>query len=182
MPVFSKSKALPILNHPCMKISLIVAMASNRAIGLNNQMPWHLSADLKRFKKITMGSPILMGRKTFESIGRPLPGRMNLVLTRNPAYAPEGCVVVHDLETAIWTGCRAHREVFVIGGADLYEALLPRAETIYLTEISKAFPGDTFFPELALSEWVEVEREEVEDDMDAGFSYSFLRLDRKTER
>jgi dihydrofolate reductase len=164
-----------------MKISLIVAMASNRAIGLNNKMPWHLSADLKRFKKITMGSPILMGRKTFESIGRPLPGRMNIVLTRNPAYAPEGCTVVHDLDTAIWTGCREHREIFVIGGADLYEALLPRAETIYLTEINKAFPGDTFFPELDIGEWSEADREDVEDDADAGFSYSFLRMDRKRQ-
>ncbi|MGR8942580.1 MAG: dihydrofolate reductase, partial [Gammaproteobacteria bacterium] len=86
-----------------MKISLIVAMASNRVIGLNNKMPWHLPADLKRFRKITMGSPILMGRKTFESIGRPLPGRTNIVLTRNPACTQEGCVVVNDLETAIWT-------------------------------------------------------------------------------
>ncbi|MBL1263077.1 dihydrofolate reductase [Methylomicrobium sp. RS1] len=161
-----------------MKISLIVAMASNRAIGLNNKMPWHLSADLKHFKKITMGSPILMGRKTFESIGRPLPGRTNIILTRNPAYAPEGCVVVHDLDTAIRTGCREHGEIFVIGGADLYEALLPRAETIYLTQIKKAFPGDTFFPELDMSEWSEVDREDVENDADAGFSYSFLRLDR----
>ncbi|EIC28358.1 MULTISPECIES: dihydrofolate reductase [Methylomicrobium] len=161
-----------------MKISLIVAMASNRAIGLNNQMPWHLSADLKHFKKITMGSPILMGRKTFESIGRPLPGRTNIILTRNPAYAPEGCVVARDLETAIRTGCRDHGEIFVAGGSDLYEALLPRAETIYLTKIGKAFPGDTFFPELDMSEWMETEREDVEDDAAAGFRYSFLRLDR----
>jgi dihydrofolate reductase len=163
-----------------MKISLIVAMASNRVIGLNNKMPWHLSADLKRFKKITMGSPILMGRKTFESIGRPLPGRTNIILTRNPAYTQEGCVVVNDLETAIWTGCRNSGEIFVIGGSDLYAALLPRAETIYLTEIRKEFPGDTFFPALDMNNWSEVEREDVDDDRDdAGFGYSFLRLDRK---
>jgi dihydrofolate reductase len=165
-----------------MKISLIVAMASNRAIGLNNKMPWHLSADLKRFKKITMGSPILMGRKTFESIGHPLPGRTNIVLTRNPAYTQEGCVIVNDLETAIWTGCRHAGEIFVIGGADLYQVLLPRAETIYLTEIKKKFRGDTFFPELDMNGWAETEREDVADDAKSGFSYSFLRLDRKTKR
>jgi dihydrofolate reductase len=179
MFIFSKPKAPQILNHPSMKISLIVAMASNRAIGLNNKMPWHLPADLKRFKKITMGSPILMGRKTFESIGRPLPGRTNIVLTRNPAYTQEGCVVVNDLETAIWTGCRNHGEIFVIGGSDLYQALLPKARTIYLTEIQKEFPGDTFFPELDRSEWSETEREDVDDDAGAGFGYRFLQLERK---
>ena len=162
-----------------MKISLIVAMASNRVIGLNNKMPWHLSADLKRFKKITMGSPILMGRKTFESIGRPLPGRTNIILTRNPAYTQEGCVVANDLETALQTGCQSAGEIFVIGGSDLYQALLPRAGTIYLTEIKKEFPGDTFFPKVDMREWLEVEREDVDDDEEAGFSYSFLRLDRK---
>ncbi len=163
-----------------MKISLIVAMASNRTIGLNNKMPWHLSADLKRFKTITMGSPILMGRKTFESIGRPLPGRTNIILSRNPAYTQAGCVVVNDLETAIWTGCRNSGEIFVIGGCDLYEALLPRAETIYLTEIRREFAGDTFFPELNMEAWVEAEREDVED-ADADFCYSFLRLNRKIQ-
>src|SRR5512136_2076167 len=98
-----------------MKISLIVAMASNRAIGLNNQMPWHLSADLKKFKKITMGAPILMGRKTYESIGRPLPGRTNIIISRNPDYRQEGCLVFNDIEKAL-AYCRDAEEVFVIGG------------------------------------------------------------------
>lgn len=163
-----------------MKISLIVAMSSNRVIGLDNKMPWHLPADLKRFRKITMGSPILMGRKTFESIGRPLPGRTNIILSRNPAYSQECCVVVNDLDTAIWTGCRIAGEIFVIGGSDLYGLLLPRATTIYLTEIRQAFPGDTFFPELDTNEWTEEEREDIDDDAEVGFSYSFVRLVRLT--
>lgn len=162
-----------------MKISLIVAMASNRVIGLNNKMPWRLSADLKRFKQITLGAPILMGRKTFESIGRPLPGRTNIILSRNPAYAQDGCIVVNDLETALWTGGRHGDELFVIGGADLYRELLPRADKLYMTEIKRAFPGDTFFPEWNPDEWEEVAREEIDDNVAAGFGYRFLRLERR---
>lgn len=162
-----------------MKISLIVAMASNRVIGLNNKMPWHLSADLKRFKQITMGAPILMGRKTFESIGRPLPGRANIILSRNPAYLQDGCIVVNDLETALWTGKRHGDELFVIGGADLYREMLPRADRLYMTEIKRAFAGDTFFPEWNPDEWEEVAREEIDDDVAAGFGYRFLRLERR---
>lgn len=154
-------------------------MASNRVIGLNNKMPWHLSADLKRFKQITMGAPILMGRKTFESIGRPLPGRVNIILSRNPAYEQDGCIVVNDLETALWTGKRHGDELFVIGGADLYREMLPRADRLYMTEIKRAFAGDTFFPEWNPDEWEEVAREEIDDDVAAGFGYRFLRLERR---
>src|SRR5690554_4907585 len=116
-----------------MKISLIVAMSSNRVIGIDNRLPWHLSADLKKFKSITMGSPILMGRKTYESIGRPLPGRTNIVITRNPDYRPSGCEVYNDIESAM-ASCRNHNEIFVIGGATFYEAMLPIADSLYLTE------------------------------------------------
>lgn len=155
-------------------------MASNRVIGLNNKMPWHLSADLKRFKQITLGAPILMGRKTFESIGRPLPGRANIILSRNPAYEQDGCIVVNDLETALWTGGRHGDELFVIGGADLYREMLPRADRLYMTEIKRAFAGDTFFPEWNPDEWEEIAREEIDDDVAAGFGYRFLRLERRT--
>jgi dihydrofolate reductase len=161
-----------------MKISLIAAMASNRVIGNNNSMPWHLSADLKKFKKITMGSPILMGRKTYESIGRTLPGRTNIILSRNPEYLQEGCLVFNDVETAIKKGCESAGEIFVIGGADLYAAILPSADTLYLTIINRYFQGDTFFPEIDLNHWSEVERENIDDDPDAAFSYSFLKLER----
>ena len=164
-----------------MKISLIVAMASNRVIGLNNKMPWHLSADLKKFKKITMGSPILMGRKTHESIGKPLPGRANIIISRNLDYRQEGCLVFNDLKTALDQTCTNAEEIFVIGGSDLYEAILPMADAIYLTLINKVFEGDTFFPEIDFNVWSEVEREDIKDDPDAVFSYSFLKLE-KTNR
>ena len=161
-----------------MKISLIVAMASNRVIGLNNQMPWHLSADLKKFKKITMGSPILMGRKTYESIGRPLPGRTNMIVSRNPQYRQDGCLVFNDLETALKKGCENADEIFVIGGSDLYEAILPIADAIYLTIINREFQGDAFFPDIDLNDWSEVERENINDDPDVAFSYSFLKFEK----
>lgn len=160
-----------------MKIALIVAMASNRAIGLNNQMPWHLSADLKRFKKITMGAPILMGRKTYESIGRLLPGRTNIIISRNPAYSQPGCLVFNDVAKAL-DHCRDVEQVFVIGGADFYTTMLPVADTLYLTQIHREFPGDTFFPELDPGQWLEVEREDIHDDPDVAFSYSFLKLEK----
>jgi dihydrofolate reductase len=160
-----------------MKISLIVAMSSNRAIGLDGQMPWHLSADLKRFKQITMGHPILMGRLTFESIGRALPGRTNIVVSRNPDYRPEGCLVVDSVEAAISQGCQLDDEVFVIGGSTLYEATLPIASTLYITQINQDFEGDTFFPDFDRNNWAEVEREEVIDDK-VSFDFSFLRLNK----
>ncbi|MGZ8199617.1 MAG: dihydrofolate reductase [Methylosarcina sp.] len=164
-----------------MKITLIVAMTSDRVIGLKNKMPWHLPADLKRFRKITMGSPILMGRKTFESIGKPLPGRTNIIISRNPEYRQAGCLVFNDLEKAIKAGCQLAGEIFVIGGSDLYEATLPMARTLYLTEIKKDFPGDTFFPEIDPDEWTEQEREDIRNDPTAGFDYSFLKWVRRDQ-
>lgn len=160
-----------------MKISLIVAMATNRAIGLNNKMPWHLSADLKKFKQITMGSPILMGRKTYESIGRPLPGRTNIIISRNSAYKQSGCVVFNSIEVAI-DACQQYDEIFVIGGATFYEAMLPVADKLYLTEINKIFDADTFFPTIDRNEWREIAREDVSDDPLVDFSYSFITLER----
>ena len=161
-----------------MKISLIVAMASNRAIGLNNQMPWHLSADLKRFKQVTMGHPIIMGRLTFEAIGKPLPGRTNIIVSRNKAYQQEGCLIADSIESASYKACRLANEVFVIGGATLYKATLPVADNLFITQINQEFEGDTFFPEFDRSQWLEVEREDVTDDTQTGFSYSFLKFAR----
>ncbi|MFZ2168333.1 MAG: dihydrofolate reductase [Methylococcaceae bacterium] len=165
-----------------MKISLIVAMASNRVIGNSNVMPWHLSAGLKKVKQITMGSPIGMGRKSFESIGRALPGRTNIILSRNPEYQQDGCLVVNDIETALKKGCENAGEIFVIGGADLYEAILPIADALYLTIINREFEGDTFFPEIDMNEWSEVERETIHDDPDAAFSYSFLKFEKASSK
>jgi dihydrofolate reductase len=162
-----------------MKISLIVAMASNRVIGSDNKMPWHLSADLKRFKNITMGSPILMGRKTHESIGKALPGRTNIVISRNSNYQAQGCQVYSDIPSALdsFPECQ---EIFVIGGASLYETMLPKAHNIYLTQIHQPFSGDTYFPETDSNDWIEVEHQRIDNDPDVVFAYSFIKLKRKT--
>ncbi len=166
--------------HNCvsaMKLSLIVAMSNNRVIGADNGMPWHLSADLKRFKSLTWGKPILMGRKTHESIGRPLPGRKNIVLTRDPEYRAEGCAIAHSLAEALALAGKAE-ELMVIGGSSLYEPLLPEADRLYLTLIEREFKGDTFFPSFAMGEWRIVEGETVDDDPTVDFTYRFLVLDR----
>jgi len=160
-----------------MKLSLIVAMATNRTIGINKQMPWHLSADLKQFKKITMGHPIIMGRKTFESIGRPLPGRQNIVISRDISYQQEGCLVFNDLDAAV-QHCADQEEVFVIGGATLYAVTLERADRLYITQINQAFEGDTWFPEIDEADWLEVTREDINDDASVDFKYSFISYDR----
>ena len=162
-----------------MKISIIVAMASNRAIGLNNQMPWHLSADLKKFKAITMGAPILMGRKTHESIGRPLPGRDNIIISRNPDYQAHGCLVFNDIDQAL-EACQQYDEIFVIGGATFYEVMLPKANSLYLTQIDKVFAGDTYFPKIDGGQWKEVAREDIKGDDSVDFSYSFIKLEKQS--
>jgi dihydrofolate reductase len=161
-----------------MKLSLIVAMAENRTIGLNKEMPWHLSADLKKFKKITMGHPIIMGRKTFESIGKPLPGRKNIIISRNSNYLQEGCEVFNSLDSAL-ESCSKEEEIFVIGGATLYESILEKSDRLYITEIKKSFAGDTWFPEFDQNQWSEYQREDIDNDVRVDFSYSFVTYDRK---
>lgn len=163
-----------------MKISLIVAMASNQAIGLNGKMPWHLSADLKNFKKITLGYPIIMGRKTFESIGKPLPGRTNLIISRNSQYQAAGCITLMSLAQALDYASQQADNVFVIGGAEIYQAALPLAQTIYITEIHQSFPGDTFFPRFNRHQWIETQRQVIDNDPNVAFRYSFLTLEKLT--
>ena len=160
-----------------MKLSLIVAMDANHVIGHDNRLPWHLPADLKHFKATTLGKPILMGRKTWESIGRPLPGRTNIVITRNADYAADGCVVVHSLGEALRAAGGA-REVMVIGGAELYRQVLPQADTIYLTLVHGEFEGHTRFPDWQLDEWREIERIDHEPDDKNPHAYSFITLER----
>lgn len=162
-----------------MKISLIVAMSKNRVIGRDNKMPWHLSADLKRFRAITMNSPILMGRKTFESIGKPLDGRTNLILSKNINYQPQGCLVFQSLESALNEAKKYGEEVFIIGGATLYEIALPLAKRLYLTDIQAEFEGDTLFPEFDVNEWNEIACEQIDNDEKVDFSYRFLTLEKK---
>ena len=161
-----------------MKLSLIVAMSTNRVIGIDNRMPWHLSADLKHFRAVTWGKPILMGRKTYESIGRPLPGRENIVLTSDGNYQAEGCTVVGSLEEGLDVAAH-HPEVMIIGGSALYQAGLPLADRLYLTRIDQAFQGDTFFPEFDRSAWREVECQVVTDDPLVSFGYAFTVWDKK---
>lgn len=140
---------------------MIAAMGENRVIGAGGNIPWHLPADFKHFKELTMGHPIVMGRKTFESIGKPLPGRTNIVITRDASYRRDGVVVVASPEAALAAAVAADGgaphgdadEVFVIGGAEMYKLFLPQAERIYLTKVHGAFEGDVFFPELGEGEW-----------------------------
>ena len=130
----------------------------------------------------SMSSPILMGRKTFESIGRPLPGRTNIIISRNPHYTQAGCLIFNDLKKAIDKGCQLAGEIFVIGGSDLYRAVLPRAQALYITEVHKNFAGDTFFPKIDANEWEESEREDIRDDPNVNFEYSFVKLIRSEIR
>jgi dihydrofolate reductase len=133
-------------------LSIIVATAKNRVIGVNNTLPWHLPEDLKRFRALTTGHHIIMGRKTYDSLGRLLPGRTTVIVTRNQAYKIEGAIVVHSLEDAI-AACGDDQEVFLIGGAELYQDGLKLANKLYITEIDAEYEGDAFFPEFDLSEW-----------------------------
>lgn len=131
-----------------MVVSLIAAMSSNRVIGQDNKMPWHLSADLKRFKQITTGHPVIMGRKTLDSLGKPLPNRRNLIVSRTPkAHSTPGCEFFGSLEDAL-KACHSNDEVFIIGGEQIYRLALPFANRVYLTVIDKTYAGDAFFPEL----------------------------------
>lgn len=160
-----------------MRISLIAALAANHVIGHNNKMPWRLPADLQYFRATTMGKPVIMGRKTFESIGKPLHGRQNIIVTRNPAYQVEGAVVAHSVAEALAAAVGAE-EVMVIGGAQIYEELLPEADRLYLTLVQAEFEGDTYFPTFDAQEWREVWREDHTPDEKNPYPYSFLILDR----
>lgn len=157
------------------RVSLVVAISRNRVIGAQGALPWHLPEDLKYFKRLTMGHPIIMGRKTFESIGRLLPGRSNVVVTRKPDYRAPGAVVVASLEEAL-AACRDTDEVFVIGGAEIFRQLLNRAERIYATELLADFEGDVVFPEYDPSRWREVSREKHRD---GDLEYHFVVYERK---
>lgn len=158
-------------------LSAIAAMDKNRVIGQNNALPWHLPADLAHFKTLTTGHPILMGRKTHESIGRPLPNRTNIVLTRDQHYTAAGVVIVHSLDEAI-AACSSDEEIFIIGGAEIYALALPRLSRLYLTLIDHAFPGDTQFPALNTHEWRETHRETHTPDEKNAYGYAFVQLER----
>lgn len=164
-------------------LSLLVAMSKNRVIGKNNQLPWHLPEDLKHFKALTMGHPIIMGRKTYESIGKVLPGRTNIIVTRQKNYVIPSATVVDSIQNAFVAGFEknsARNEAFVIGGEEIFHQALIFSQRIYLTEIQKTFDGDTFFPELNSQEWRETERTIHLSEGIEQLEYHLVILDRKT--
>ncbi|MDY6801499.1 MAG: dihydrofolate reductase [Bacteroidota bacterium] len=159
-------------------LSIIVAVAENNVIGKDNDLIWHLPRDLKHFKETTSGHYIIMGRKTFESNGRPLPNRTNVIITRDKNYTVEGCVVVHSLEEAI-KEAQSDSEAFIIGGGKIYELALPLVDRIYLTKIHHSFEGDTYFPEINMDEWEITDKRDFEADDKNKYPFSILVLDRK---
>lgn len=161
-----------------MLISIIVALSENNVVGVNNQLPWKLSADLKRVKGLTMGHHIIMGRKTYESIGRPLPGRVNVVISRNPDFQAAGCTRAGSLSEAL-TISKSDSEVFIFGGGEVFREALPMVSRIYMTKVHHRLDGDTHFPQLNPHEWEEIERAEFKADEKNEYNYSFITLERK---
>ncbi len=162
-------------------ISIIVGLGNNREIGLDNQIPWHLSADLKYFKKTTLGCPIIMGRKSHESIGRPLPRRTNIVITRNQNYTAQGCIIVHSLAQAIAKAKEENpTEIFVIGGGQIYQEALGLAQKLYITAIDINIPKATiFFPEINEKHWDLIQKESHQKDEKNPYDYTFKILERR---
>lgn len=161
-----------------MIISFVVAMDKNRAIGNAGGMPWHLPADLKHFKQVTMDKPIIMGRKTFDSIGRALPGRLNIVITRDKNWEAESVYIAHSVDDALKAAAE-YEEVMIIGGANLYEQLLPHADRLYITQIDAEITADTWFPEIEADKWQETARETREADEKNPYCCDFVTLERK---
>ena len=163
------------------RISIVAALARNRAIGSGNTMPWRLPEDLRRFRLLTIGHAVIMGRKTFESIGSPLQGRNNIVITRSRDWSSSGCVTVHSLDDALLAaGNRS--DAFVIGGAQIYALAMPLAQRMHLTEIECDFEGDAFFPEFDRSQWREVSRERRAQNGPSAFAYAFVEYERVAGR
>jgi len=160
-----------------MKLAIIVATDQQGLIGRDNDLPWYLSADLQYFRRVTMGKPLIMGRHTHESIGRALPGRENIIVTSDTEYQAEGCTVVHSLEDALSVAQYAD-EVMVMGGASLYQQLLPLTNKLYLTQVQATLAGDTWFPKWLRSEWREISREDHLADDKNDYDYSFIVLER----
>lgn len=162
---------------PSAQVSIVAALARNRTIGVDNGMPWKLPEDLKRFKRITMGHAVIMGRKTFESIGAPLAGRDNIVVTRSRDWSSPLCSVAHSLQAAL-AAVGKSRHAFVIGGAQIYALAMPLAQRLYLTELERDFAGDAFFPEFDRSRWREVWRERHSPEGPLDFAYAFVEYER----
>jgi len=160
------------------KISIIVAMAKNRTIGVNNTLPWRCPEDLKRFKALTMGHHMIMGRKTFDSIGKPLPGRTTVVVTRDKTLKIDGCLIAHSLQDAI-KACANESEIFIVGGADIYAQSLHLADALFITEIQQEVAGDAHFPEFDSKDWQETAREVRSQETPQPLNYHFVTYRRK---
>ncbi len=163
-----------------MIISLIAAIGENRELGLGNKLPWHLPDDLKRFKEITRGHTVIMGRKTFESIGRLLPDRKNIIITRNKDFKVEGAIIVSNFEEALGEST-GEDEVFVIGGGEIFSLALPHADKMYLTHVETKLPNDAFFPEFNLSEWKVVNEESHPKDEKHMYDFTFKTYNKLTK-
>ena len=165
-----------------MIISTIVAVAKNNVIGKDNDIPWYLPADLKYFKKITTGHHIVMGRKCYESIGRPLPKRTNVVVTRNPFFIASGCLITHNVAEAVELAeANGEEEVFIIGGGQIYEIALPHVDRIYLTEVDVEVEGDIFFPTIDPNNWNLIKETKNKSDEKNEYDYTFKILERKKD-
>jgi dihydrofolate reductase len=158
-------------------LSLIAAISENNALGKENKLLWHLPADLKRLKALTMGHNLIMGRKTFESLGKPLPGRPHIIISKQKNYFPEGASVVDSIEKAIELA-KEDNQPFIFGGGEIYKLTLHLVQKIYITKVHANFEGDTFFPELSSDEWKLVDCQKFEPDDKNKFSYSYLEYDR----
>ncbi|HQV41615.1 MAG TPA: dihydrofolate reductase [Moraxellaceae bacterium] len=171
-------------DEPAPRLALIVAVAENGCIGINNKLPWYLPEDLKYFKAVTSGKPVIMGRTTFDSLGRPLPNRTNIVITRNPDFtAPEGVRIVHSLNDAIAVAesvafINGNDEIIIMGGSQIYTEALPRIDRMYVTEVKKTVAGDAFFPAWNRNEWQETGRQNHHYEP-AQIDYSFVIYDRR---
>lgn len=166
-----------------MKLSIIVATAEKGVIGKDNQLIWHLPEDLKMFRRLTTGHVIIMGRKTFESIGKPLPNRTSIIISRNTDYLVEGCIVVGSLEEAIEKAKEFEtEEAFIIGGAQIYALALDMADTVYLTQVHHNFEGDAFFPVLDTNIWTETERKSFQPDEKHAYAFDFVTLEKRTDK
>lgn len=159
-------------------ITIIAAVAANNALGKNNQLIWHIPADLKRFKKVTSNHHVIMGRKTYESLGKPLPNRTNIIITRNKEYTVEGCVIVNSLQEAIEV-VKEDSNPFILGGAQIYKQALDFADKLDLTLVHHNFEADAFFPEIDLKIWKEISREDFKANEKNSYNYSFVTFIKK---
>lgn len=162
-----------------MVISIIVAIGNNRVIGIKNALPWKLPADMEHFHRKTRGKPVIMGQKTFESIGKALPGRINIVLTLDKNFQASNCLLAHSIEEALQTAREKGEEVMICGGVSVYKQFLPLADRMYLTLIDGDFEGDAFFPEFDWNDWQEIEKIENQSDKNNPYKYTFITLQRK---